>query len=309
MNTGFSNPYTILEIPPGTPFTDVRIKYYKIARTHHPDKFVGSHEDKTRNEDYFKKVTVAYRQIEIAEQNVNNTGIGSGIGSGVFGSSNFTFSDFSKDEWRGVWLSVETFFNKPEVWTCMKNIISDKLKDVATKIYQKHHSVTLELKLEEVYSEKVKKLRLFLNNIPEPVFINVNAANFPHKIIKNTVLSNGQELEITVDCIAMEHDRYQYDNLLGTDDLYTSIQITLAEYILGKKITVEYLDGSNITVNMQPFGDLSKAICVPNKGLRQNKGFLWIRIDIQLPDKTQWNSQTIEFKGVFLNNLNALYKK
>jgi DnaJ-class molecular chaperone len=303
----FANPYTILEIPHGTPFSEVRVKYYKIARIHHPDKFIGSDDEKKTNEDYFKKVTVAYRQIEVAEQNINNGGGGAGAGIFGFGSSNFTYGDYSKDDWRDVWSSVETFFNKPEIWTCMKNIITDKLKDVTTKMYQKHHSVTLELKLEEIYSEKIKKLRLFLKNIPEPVFITVNAANFPHKIIKHAILSNGQEIEITVDCVAIDHDVFRYDNLLGSDDLYTTVNITLAEYILGKKLNIEYLDKVPISVNMLPFGDISKSICVPNKGLRQNKGALWISINISLPDKKLWDLQTIDFKGKFLNNLNALY--
>lgn len=299
----YDNPYDILELPHGTPFTEIRIKYYKIAKTHHPDKFIGTDEEKVHNEEYFKKVTVAYRQLELAEQN------GTTPFNGIFGSSNFTYSDFSKDDWRSVWTSVESFFNKPEVWNCMKNIITDTLKEVATKVYQKHHSITLPLKLEEIYAEKLKKLRLFLKNIPEPVFINVNAANFPHKITQNAILSNGQEIEIAIDCTAIQHELYQYDNILGTDDLYTTINVTLPEYILGKKLQIKYLDGNYITVNMLPFSDLSKALCISNKGLRKNKGDLYISVNITLPDKEEWNSQTIDFKEKLLNSLNALYKK
>jgi DnaJ-class molecular chaperone len=307
MNT-YENPYKILEVPHGTPFAEVRIKYYKIARTHHPDKFIGTDEEKLHNEEYFKKVTVAYRRIEVAEQNGTNIDENTFNGIFGFGSSNFNYTDYSKDEWRNVWSSVESFFNKPEVWTCMKNIITDTLKEVATKVYQKHHAVTLSLKLEEIYAEKTKKLRLFLNNIPEPVFINVNAANFPHKIVKHATLSNGQEIEINVDCIAIEHELYQYDNILGTDDIYTTFQVTLSEYILGKKLTLRYLDGNDISINMLPFGDLSKSICIPKKGLRKNKGNLYICINITLPDKELWDSQTIDFKEKLLKSLNALYK-
>jgi DnaJ-class molecular chaperone len=101
---------------------------------------------------------------------------------------------------------------------------------------------------------------------------------------------------------------YQYDNILGTDDLYTTIDITIAEYILGKKIQLKYLDGNDIIINMLPFGDLSKSLCIPNKGLRQNKGDLYISINIILPDKELWNSQSIDFKEKLLNSLNALYK-
>ena len=54
--------------------------------------------------------------------------------------------------------------------------------------------------------------------------------------------------------------------------------------------------------------DLSKSLCIPNKGLRQNKGDLYISINIILPDKELWNSQSIDFKEKLLNSLNALYK-
>ena len=304
MNT-YENPYDVLQIPYNTSFNDVRIKYYKIARTHHPDKFIGADDEKIKNEEYFKKVTVAYRQIELAEQNGTKIDPNGLFG---FGSSNYAYTDFSKEDWRSVWNGVETFFKNPEVWKYMKNIITDTLKDVATKMYPKHHSIKLQLKLEEIYAEKVKKLRLFLTNIPEPVFINVNAANFPHKLSKTAILSNGQEIEIAIDCVAIEHEQYHYDNILGTDDLYTTINITIPEYILGKKIQLKYLDGSDISVNMLPFTDISQALCISNKGLRRNKGDLYISINVTLPDKELWDSQTIEFKEKLLKSLNALYK-
>jgi len=314
------NPYDILELAHGAPFNEVRIKYYKIARIHHPDKFIGTDDEKVSNEDYFKKVTVAYRRIEIAEQN-GSAGFGfggsdggsdgsSGLG-GIFGfgSSNFNYTEFSKDDWRNVWSSVETFFNKPEVWNCVKNIISDKVKEAVSKVYQKHHAITLELTLEEIYAEKPKKLRLFLKNIPEPVFITVNAANFPHKILKYATLSNDQEIEITVNCVALEHDIYSYDNILGTDDLYTTVDITFSEYILGKKLFIKYLDGTDLAINMLPFIDITQALCISGKGLRQNKGNLYISVNITLPRKELWGSQTIDFKEKLLKSLNALYGK
>jgi len=316
------NPYDILEVPHGTPFNEVRIKYYKIARTHHPDKFIGTDDEKVKNEDYFKKVTVAYRRIEIAEQNGSAGfgfgGIGGGGGAGTggglggifgFGSSNFNYTEFSKDDWRNVWSSVETFFNKPEVWNCVKNIISDKVKEAVSKVYQKHHAISLELKLEEIYAEKPKKLRLFLKNIPEPVFITVNAANFPHKILKYATLSNEQEIEIAVNCLALEHDMYTYDNILGTDDLYATVNITLSEYILGKKLFIKYLDGNDLAINMLPFTDIAQALCIQGKGLRKNKGDLYISINITLPRQELWDSQTIDFKEKLLKSLNALYGK
>jgi len=297
----FENPYDILQLPRETPFADVRIKYYKIARTHHPDKFIGTDEEKQRNEDYFKKVTVAYRDIEL-----HGDAAGGHFTSDFFsgkGESNIS-------DWRTVWSSVDTFFSRPEVWASMKTIITDHLKDVATKTFQKYHTVSVPLKLEDVHVEKIKKLRLFLNHIPEPIFLNVNASNFPHSIKKHTTLvENGQELEITLNFELRDHPLYTYDSIFGTDDLHARIVITLSEYILGKRCTISYLDGTNIVVNILPFTDLTTSICIPNKGLRKNKGNLYIFVEVTLPDKDLWNMQSIGFKEKLLNSLNALSLK
>jgi DnaJ-class molecular chaperone len=293
------NPYTILDLPHNTPFNDVRIKYYKLARTHHPDKFVGTDEEKTANEDYFKKVTVAYRQIEVSEQ--TNTPI-----------NEFTFGKFSKDDWRSVWSSVDSFFSRPEIWDSMKAIIIDKFKDIATKTIQKIHRVKVPLKFEDVYNEKMKKLRLFLHDIDEPVFIQVSAGNFPHSLLKYTCIEiNGTnvELEITLDFELIDHPIFRYDNLFGTDDLYTDIDITLAEYILGKKQSITYLDGTALSINIPPFTDITKSIVISSRGLHKNKGDLYVFVNIKLPDNTLWDNKSISFKENLLNSLNALYIK
>jgi hypothetical protein len=292
----FENPYDILELPHGTPFADVRIKYYKIARTHHPDKFIGTDEEKLRNEEYFKKVTVAYRDIELH---------GDAVGGDFFRGSGSGTSD-----WRSVWASVDSFFSRPEVWASMKTIITDHLKDVATKTFQKYHIVSVPLKLEDIHVEKLKKLRLFLNHITEPVFLNVNASNFPYSIKKHAILAeNGQELEITLNFELRDHPLYTYDSIFGTDDLHARIVITLPEYILGKRCTIPYLDGTDIVVNILPFTDLTSSIFIPNKGLRKNKGNLYIFVEVTLPDKELWDIQSIGFKEKLLNSLNALSLK
>ena len=192
----------------------------------------------------------------------------------------------------------------------MKTIITDTLKDVATKNFQKYHTVTVPLKLEDVHIEKVKKLRLFLNNIPEPIFLNVNASNFPHSIKKYATLTeNSQELEITLHFELRDHPIFIYDSILGTDDLHARICITLSEYILGKRCVLPYLDGSEVIVNILPFTDLTSSILIPNKGLRKNKGNLYIFVEVTLPDKELWDKQTVDFKGNLLNSLNALSLK
>ena len=98
------------------------------------------------------------------------------------------------------------------------------------------------------------------------------------------------------------------DNTTGAvpraDASVVEVNVTLPEYILGKKLQIKYLDGNYITVNMLPFSDLSKALCISNKGLRKNKGDLYISVNITLPDKEEWNSQTIDFKEKLLNSLN-----
>jgi hypothetical protein len=281
------NPYDILELPHDTPFSEVRVKYFKIARAHHPDKFVGTDEEKRENEEYFKKVTVAYRKIE----------------TGDMGDFSYTNEDI-----RSVWSTVEQFFNKPELWQSMKNIIKDTLKDVATKTLHKFHNVTVPLKLEEIYQEKNKKLRLFLTGVDEPVFLDVNAANFPYKIKKCATLENGCEAEITIHFKTKKHKIYRYDDLFESNDLYCDVTITLAEYILGKRHAIEFLDGSEVIVNILPFTDVKNPILIENKGLRKDKGNMYVFVNVDLPDKKLWNMQNADFKEKLLFSLNAIYK-
>jgi len=236
------NPYDILELPRDTPFADVRVKYFKIARAHHPDKFTGTDEEKRTNEEYFKRVTVAYRKIETGD--ISNMG-------------DFCYTN---EDIRSVWSSVEKFFNKPELWQSMKTIITDTLKDVATKTLHKFHNVTVPLKLEEIYQEKNKKLRLFLTGVDEPVFLDVNTGNFPYRIKKSAILLNGCEAEITIHFKAKKHKIFRYDDLFDSDDLYSDVTITLVEYILGKRYSLQYLDGSEVIINILPFMDLKNPI-------------------------------------------------
>ena len=59
----------------------------------------------------------------------------------------------------------------------MKTILKDTLKDtvyeVATKTLQKYHYINVLVTLEEIHMKKQKKLRLFLSNIKEPIFITI----------------------------------------------------------------------------------------------------------------------------------------
>jgi DnaJ-class molecular chaperone len=284
------NPYDVLELAHDTPFQEVRVKYFKIARVHHPDKFMGTDEEKRANEEYFKKVTVAYRKIETGDV------------------SNFSDFSYTNEDIRGVWSSVEQFFNKPELWQSMKNIIKDTLKDVATKTLHKFHNVTVPLKMEEIYNEKNKKLRLFLTGVDEPVFVDVNAGDFPYKIKKCAILENGCEAIVTINFRLKTHKVYRHDDLFESNDLYADITITLAEYILGKRCCLEFLDGSEIIVNILPFMDVKSPILIENKGLRKDKGNLYVFVNIDLPDKKLWDSQNLDFKDKLLNSLNAICK-
>jgi DnaJ-class molecular chaperone len=287
------NPYDVLELPHNTSFSEVRLKYYKLAKIHHPDKYNGTDTEKSVNEEYFKKVTVAYHHLEQKEKN---------------GGIDESFLPNSKEDWRSVWSSVDTFFMQPDAWKHMRTIFKDALKEVATKTFQKHHSITLQVTLEEVHMQKLKKLRLFLKNISEPIFIHVNASNFPFKRIQH-MLSTGEEIDIDVDIKILKHSIYTTDALLGTYDLYATYEITLGEYISGKSIKLPYLDNSKIDIEIKPFAKIEKPIIFSNKGLFYNDGDLYIKLEIILPTKDMLLKQPLEFQENLLNSLNALYEK
>lgn len=257
------DPYHILGLSYPSTKEEIRARYLELAKKHHPDKLAHLPEDERKeNEETFKKITVAYELLN--KQEFHNT---------------------SQGEWKGMWSYMENFMNDP---TMLRNM-SDLLKNVVdiAREYKKQkgseHHIKVEVTLEEVHMRKEKKLRLFLKNISEPVFIMVDCGCYP-SFLYTHITPKEQTLFIHLEFVLKHHETYILDDLFEPYDLVTEIDLTLYEYFVGAEKTLKYLDGSTIhyiipRVSLKP-------VLIEKKGLYE-KGTLRILPRICVPTEEE----------------------
>lgn len=288
------DPYQILGLPKNTEFNEVRARYFYLAKKHHPDKFAHSYgqgaaiktlEEKKKNEEYFKSITVAYHQID---KNRNNQYFGVGVGGGVGNDESFSETDLAN-----IWKQVENFFNAPEVWECMKEILDkvskakfDGKKDAeSSRPVPRKHSIKLKLSLEDIHTSKIRKLRLFLTGIKTPIYLNINSSDiFESNIVEinNYKVNEKIEIDISIHLSIEKHKIYRLMRFGDSWDIFYDISLTWEEYIKGKKIRAIYLDGKRKEFTIAPYQDIELPIVIENEGL-SGKGSLYIIVKIINP--------------------------
>lgn len=273
------NPYKVLGIPVDCEFNEVRARYFYLAKKHHPDKLGNvPEEERKRNEEYFKNITVAYHEIDKKRNNKEDD-----------------------IDLNNIWRQVETFFNNPQTWECMKDILKKVSKmEKPKKVPRKHH-IKVDLTLEDVHNSKDKKLRLFLAGIEKPVYITIQADTI---LKQNTIYYNNYLIEdnvyidLTLELVLKKHKFYRIFRLMEKWDVFNDISINLMDYVTGKEVLLTYLDGRELTINIPAYYDTELPIIVENQGLC-GKGDLFIKVKVELP------KNILEFKEN-LGNLNAL---
>ena len=329
MNNG-KNPYEILGISRSASLVQIKARYFELARTHHPDKLGAniSNEEKKKHEEKFKEITNAYSKINKEKELEAKFGFDSFDGFNDFDNTfNNMSDDLNNEEWRAVWSDLESFFNKTNSWEAMKNIVTDTIKDTLYEatlhsIYQstnkwketskeaakKQHYINVEVTMEEVHLKKQKKLRLFLKDIKQPVFLTLDIGEYPETSITHRI--NDKKVVINFTMELVEHSLYRLDDLLESWDLWLlkPIKLTWADYLCGKKISIEYINNSKIDVFLEPF-KFNTPYCIKDKGLC-GLGDLYIVLELEPPqysNKTKWENLDHKFKTCFLKELYELY--
>jgi DnaJ-class molecular chaperone len=267
-----------------------------LARKHHPDKLKNiSDEEKINHEAIFKEISNAYSDIE---KDIKNGG-----------SGNSTYASYSNDDWRSIWNELEAMFQSPGAWEKMASIVKNTVHDVTVEGLKqlKTHHIKINITLEEAHMKKQKKLRLFLSDIQEPIFVTVDTGEYPIMDIKH-VLSNGFPVNITITMELLPHPIYRLDDVLDSWDLFTVIKTTWVDYINGKELTLKFVDGKTINVTLEPFNAYKGPICIENHGLC-GLGHLYISVDMATPSDSKgiWKSLPQDKKELFINMLQELY--
>jgi DnaJ-class molecular chaperone len=132
----------------------------------------------------------------------------------------------------------------------------------------KDHHITIDVSLEEMFNRKEKKLRLFLKGVVEPVFISIICGDTIHKETEKYII------HLTYNIVP--HDIYTVQD----NDIYSTIYISLYEYIQGCTYKLDYLDGSVIDIAIKQCD--TTTIYIPKKGL-DGKGSLILFVVVELP--------------------------
>jgi DnaJ-class molecular chaperone len=266
------NPYDVLGLGEGATLTEVKAQYIKLAKIHHPDKLSPelSAGEREHHEELFKKITVSYRYI----QDSHTRGRGGG---------------------GGFWWNEQSGGAAATDWTAMWRQV---FQETMAEVKKRYHSVKMPVSLEDVHKKKVRKLEIFLRDVSEPVYIKVNCGLYP----KTTVIHGG--LMIKIRFILQDHPTYYLDNLLGTQDLYTSCDVYLTEYLRGITMKLPYLDGTEIQVIVPPFVELEKPIVCEGKGLWE-AGDLFVKLRLVSPDREAWKSLNEDVRKNILDGLDA----
>lgn len=272
--------YATLGLQTGVPLSVVKAKYKELALTCHPDKLVhASPEERAAKEEYFKEVTVAYHRILKGDADVSEKDI----------------------DWKNMW---ESFVNNKELWGLFKDVIKAAVTKAAEKAIIRDHHVKVPVTLEDVHMGRVKKLRLFLKSIKCPIFTELECDQYPSTCLTESY--DGHMITINVTMVIKEHSIFTSDDLLNAYDLYADVRITIAEYFTGCSRSLEYLDGTQIDVAIEPFSQLDSPIVIKNKGLL-GRGDIYVHVDLQLPSNNIWHGMSSENQQKVLNDINALY--
>lgn len=299
-----SDPYDVMDLPRSATLAQVRAKYYELARLHHPDKMPNaSDQERAEHEEIFKRITCAYSSIErektLTDSNTHTNNAG----------SSFDFNaDVDVDDWRSVWNHIEHICKSPGVWDAMKGIVKDTIKDVAVKGLEKlsnTHHVTLEVTMEEVHVKKQKKVRLFLNNMKDrdPLYVVVDIGEYPYTEIKHA-LDSRRNITICVDMKLKKHPIYNFDDILDSWDVFARVQITWVDYIMGKRFTLPYLDGTTVDIDVQPFDDYGLPIEFAGMGLC-GLGNMYVSVELNSPKCK--NEMSEADRDILISSLKQLY--
>jgi len=254
----FQSPYKILNIPDDSSIEDVKKAYKKIALNSHPDKLnnIKDEKEKKRKIKEFMDATNAYNKI-----------------------LNGSYDESYDDEWNYEdWMKSFNDFTNSDLFKGVVDVIKKMRK---TKI--KKHSLSVDIKFQELFSPNKKKLRLFLRKLDEPVYINLDCSKYPSHTI-NYFDDNDEEHEImiTMDLIndKLINNGFYHIN----QDIYLDLDIDLCEYLNGGKRTIEYFNKEIIDIDIQPF---SRIHIIKNKGIKSQGDFI-IKFNILDIQKEKW---------------------
>jgi len=279
------NPYEVLGIPINSSLDEVKRIYKIIALKSHPDKLNNISDINERNKKIkeFIEATNAYNKIlkgDLSDSNDFTNDFN-------FDSNDFNDYKFTYEDW-------EQTFNNIRHSEMMKKIVTMFMK---SKI--KKHQIKVDIKYSDYFNNGKKKLRLFLKNVEEPVYINLNCKQYPSCII-NYIDDNDNEHEISIQMNLInnkeinnnfyhkidDNDNNNNDNQKISINIYYDLNIDIIDYLIGGKKEILFVNKETLKIVIEPFTEM---IVIDDYGI--NKGSLIVNYKFDKPiNKENWDN-------------------
>jgi|UniRef100_A0A6C0DLD3 hypothetical protein len=267
----YNNPYTVLKISSLATVDEIKKAYRKIALKSHPDKINNISDINERNIKIkeFTDATNAYNQLlnnDMADMNINN------------------------------WEETFDYIMNSQIF---KDFINSFI-NIPSKIIK--HEFKLDISYNDYYSKNKKKIRIFLKDLKEPIFIELDCKKYPKAII-NYLDDNDNEHEIIflLNIVNNNKNYYHIVNIDGSIDVIYDMIINTAEYLTGNIREHIFINKDLLLIKIEPF---SNKFIINGMGIN-NGNFIcnFIYTPIQ---KDMWDKLNTDDKNIIINLFNRI---
>jgi hypothetical protein len=315
---------------------DIKNIYKKIALECHPDKLINIKDinEKNLKIDKFKKASSGYHKAlddfeKYGELKIINDYENEDI---ISSYDFFNDNDNDIDFWDNVYNS---YFNDKET---IKSTFINFANIFLNKNYYNHtypttkvikHSIILPVSYYDLYSDKNKKIRIFLKGVKKPFNMTIlckkeypcftrqyiDNDNIEHDIEikmvitnsnKSTSCSSDSDEDLDYNKHKLNNKKIEYTHKIINDkiDLYINLFISLKDYLIGANKLIKYIDGTYMNIEIHPF--TLNNIYIYNKGLLGGK--LIVNIILLNISKINWDNIDKNNKDNFLKIIDNIYK-
>ena len=294
--------YQTLGLPENSSIEEVKKSYKKLAMKWHPDKNKDSNAD-----EMFKKITEAYSQIINPGNNVEELNMNDIFGNlfselNTFNGSESIFNNiFKKDKPKGKNIYKEVSLNLEDIYNGNMYLISYNTQGINTKFQNCSHcngrgkiSYTQQLGPMVIQNLTVCGncngtgfINLYLYKIEEVQIDIPRGFDYTQNMIIPNMglpLYNNENGDLILSFILNSHPYFK----VKYNNLYTNIEITLKESLIGFTKDIIQLDSRVIIITSESIIKPNMIKCIEDEGLplleKNNVGKLYIKFKIIYPD-------------------------
>jgi hypothetical protein len=266
------NPYKILNISHTATIDEIKKAYRKIALKSHPDKLnnIIDINEKNNKIKEFTEATNAYNQLLNNDTNIN--------------------IDYNN------WEETFDYIMNSQLFKDFINAIINTNSNIIK------HEFNLDITYYDFYNKNKKKIRIFLKDYKDAIFIELDCKKYPKSII-NYIDDNDIEHEFIFNLSIINNNKnyYHIKNKDGSIDIIYDMLINTIEYISGNVREHMFLNKEIILITIEPF---SNKFVINGLGINNGNficNFIYIPIE-----KKIWDKINPDDKNIILNIFNQI---